>query len=93
MIPVVLALGPIAFALSVWLASKGVWGALALPAAFVLAGLLLNASSVPRDDGGGDGDPQRIVGSYTLLIGALWTCLTAVMVAVMRREQRHAERS
>jgi hypothetical protein len=54
----------------------------------VLAGLLLYGNSAPPDNGGGDVDPQRIIGSYTLLIGALWTSL----IAVMRRERQQAAR-
>ncbi len=67
---------------------RSAWGALALPAALVLAGLLLYGNSAPPDNGGGDVDPQRVIGSYTLLIGALWTSL----IAVMRRERQQAAR-
>jgi hypothetical protein len=76
---------------TLWLAYKGKWFALALPLLVVLFGLVLYLAGEPATSGGGDGDPMRLAGTAMLAFGVPWTAVAGLVFVCARWWRRAKE--
>jgi hypothetical protein len=78
----------VVFALSLFGAVTGQRWGFAFPVGAGLLGIVLFAAGEPTGPGGGDSDPQRLIGGVLIIIAVPWALVYAV-VAVARRRLPH----
>jgi hypothetical protein len=78
----------VVFALSLFVAVTGQRWGLAFPVGAGLLGIVLFAAGEPTGPGGGDADPQRLIGGALMIIAVPWALVYAVVAAARRRPSR-----